>query len=197
MKILCFTDLHGDMKFLKKIINKAEEKDIDLVVVAGDFTQFEDNQKCILKKLDSIGKHVLIIPGNHESNEGLNKAIKGLENCKNFHKKSVEFGNYILLGYGEGGFSLEDSEFRSIARKWYSRYQKDKVILVTHAPPFGTNVDRVENRYVGNKDFRSFVERIKPKLVVCGHIHETAGKKDKIGETIVINPGWEGMVVEL
>jgi Icc-related predicted phosphoesterase len=55
----------------------------------------------------------------------------------------------------------------------------------------------MNGRHVGNKDFRSFIERIKPNLVICGHIHETAEKKDKIGKTIVINPGWEGVVVEL
>jgi hypothetical protein len=46
-------------------------------------------------------------------------------------------------------------------------------------------------------DYRKFVERMKPKLMICGHLHENVGMQDKIGKTIVIHPGWEGMVIEL
>ncbi len=197
MKLLAFVDLHGDMKFLKKIIKRAKEDDIDLIIAAGDLTNFEDHLRYIIRKLNSIGKKILIIHGNHESEKSMREAVKDYENCVYFNKKAVKVGGYVILGYGEGGFALEDAEFRKISRKWYSEYQKKKIVLVLHSPPFATTVDKVDKRHTGNKDFRSFIERIKPKMVICGHIHETAGKKDKIGETIVINPGWEGMVVEL
>ena len=58
-------------------------------------------------------------------------------------------------------------------------------------------LDFVPEKHVGNKDYRKFIERVNPKLVICGHIHETVGLTDKIGKTKVINPGWEGIVVEL
>lgn len=197
MKILTFTDLHGDIALLKRLIKRAKEEDIDLVIAAGDLTQFEGHLKYIAGKLNAIGKKVLVIPGNHESEKSLREAVNDYGNCIDFNKKAVKVKDYVFLGYGEGGFALEDAEFRKIARGWYGDYQKEKVILVLHAPPFGTAADKVDGRYVGNKDFRSFIERIKPKLVICGHLHENAGKKDKIGETVVINPGWEGVVVEL
>ncbi len=197
MKILCFTDLHGDFKILKKLVKRAKEEDIDLVAVAGDFTQFEDNMRPILKKLNEIGKDILIVPGNHENDETVTAAIVDLKHCKNIHKRALRIRNFIFLGYGEGGFALEDPEFRKVSREWYGEHQKEKLILITHAPPFGTTTDRIDKKHVGNKDIRSFIERIKPKLVICGHLHETAGKQDKIKETIVINPGWDGMVIEL
>ncbi len=197
MKILALVDLHGDMKLLKKLVKRAKEKDIDLVVVAGDLTMFEDHLRYIIRKLNTIGKKVLIIPGNHESEKSLKEVVKDYENCIEFNKKVARFREHVFLGYGEGGFALKDAEFRKLARHWYGEYQKEKVVLVLHAPPFGTKLDKINGRYVGNKDFRKFIERIKPKLVICGHLHETAGKTDKIGETKVINPGWEGMVVEL
>lgn len=197
MKLLAFVDLHGDAGLLKKLVKRAKEKDINLVVVAGDLTMFEDHLKYIIKKLNTIGKKVLIIPGNHENAKHLRKAIKGYDNCKDFHEKAVKIEDYVFLGYGGGGFSLTDSDFRKIARQWYGEYQKDKVILVTHGPPFGTKIDKMDKRYVGNKDYRTFIERIKPMLVICGHIHDNVGKVDKIGSTNVIHPGWDGMVVEL
>jgi hypothetical protein len=41
---------------------------------------------------------------------------------------------------------------------------------------------------VGSYSVREFVKRVKPKLVLCGHIHEAVGV-DKIGDAMVVNPG--------
>ena len=103
----------------------------------------------------------------------------------------------FLESFGFSTVAAEDAEFRKISREWYGKYQDEKVILVTHGPPSGTKIDLLEKRQVGNYDYRKFIERIKAKLMICGHIHETAGVQDKVGKTIVINPGWEGMVIEL
>jgi len=197
MKLLAFADLHGDTRLLKKLIKRAKEKDIDLVVVAGDLTMFESHLRYLMRKLNSIGKKVLIIPGNHESEKSLKGVVSDYKNCILFHRKALKYEDYVFLGYGEGGFSLSDAEFRKLARQWYGEFQKEKIVLVTHAPPFGTELDKLDKHHVGNKDFRKFIERIKPKLVICGHLHETAGKIDTIGEAKVVNPGWEGMVINL
>jgi len=197
MKVLCFVDLHGDKPLLKKLIKRAKDPDIDLVLMAGDLTNFEDGLRYFLKKLNSIGKKVLVIPGNHEGEDVLKKLVGDYDNLVDIHKRVVRVEDYVILGYGGGGFSLEDPVFRKIARKWYGEYQRDKVVLMLHGPPFGTDLDKLGKRHVGNKDYRKFIERLKPKLVICGHLHENAGLKDKIGESQIIHPGWEGMVVEL
>ena len=127
----------------------------------------------------------------------MEKKAKEFKNFVFFHKKAVEIEDFVFLGYGGGGFSQSDPEFRGVARGWYGKYQDKKIILVTHGPPFGVSADKINEDHVGNKDFRKFIERIVPRLVVCGHIHETAGAVDEIGITKVINPGWEGMTIEL
>ena len=197
MKFLAFVDLHEDKKYLKELLKRASQDDIDFVVCAGDLTMFGRGLRYILKKFNDLGKKFYIIPGNHESDSMFKEVIADYPNCINFNKKAIKKDNYVFLGYGGGGFAAEDSEFRKISRDWYSKYQDEKVILVTHGPPFGTKIDLLEKRQVGNHDYRKFIERIKAKLMICGHIHETAGVQDKVGKTIVINPGWEGMVIEL
>jgi len=197
MKFLAFVDLHEDKKSLQRLIERAQQKDIDFLLCAGDLSQFGSNLRYILKQLNSIGKKMYLIPGNHESNNSLNQVLSDYPNCINFHLQDIEIGNYVFFGYGEGGFAKEDANFRKIARDWYGKHKERKTVLVTHGPPHGTKADLLEGNYVGNKDFRAFIERIKPRLAICGHIHETAGAEDKIGETKVINPGWEGMVIEL
>ena len=85
-----------------------------------------------------------------------------------------------------------DLKFRSL-----DEFKGKKIVLLTHGPPFNTKLDKLEVGHVGSVDYRKFIERIHPKLAISGHLHETVGKVDKIGSTKCINPGWDGMVIEL
>ena len=151
----------------------------------------------ILRQFNDLGKKFYIIPGNHESDKMFKEVISDYPNVINFNRKVFKIDNYVFMGYGGGGFALEDKEFRKIAREWYSKYQDEKTVLITHGPPYRTTLDHLEKRHVGNKDYRKFIERIQPKLVIAGHIHETAGAVDEIKKTKLVHPGWEGMVIEL
>ena len=113
------------------------------------------------------------------------------------HKSAVERDNYVFLGFGGDGFSRQDPEFRKIARKWYGNFKNKKVVLITHGPAYKSKLDKLGKRHIGNIDYRKFIERIKPKLAISGHLHETIGEIDKIGNTKLINPCWDGMVIEL
>jgi uncharacterized protein len=197
MKFLTFVDLHEDRKQLKELLARAKKADVEFVVCAGDFSTFGGGMRIVLKQFSALGKKFYVIPGNHEESGAIMNLVEEYEDCINFDRQAVKIGEYVFLGYGGGGFSMEDSEFRKIARDWYGKYNGKKVVLVTHGPPFATKLDRLDKRHVGNKDYRKFIERIKPDLVVCGHLHETAGVTDSIGKTKMVNPGWKGKVIEL
>jgi uncharacterized protein len=197
MKFLTFVDLHSDKEALKILLERASQDDIQFLICAGDFTNFGDNMGYILKKLNSLRKFVYLIPGNHETDEEINSKIAKYPHCVNINRKAIRVEDYVLLGYGEGGFSREDKEFRKLSRDWYGQYQDENIILITHGPPYGVGIDLVEGNFTGNKDYRHFAERIKPKLVISGHIHETAGKIVTFNEIKYVNPGWQGMVIEL
>ncbi|MBT3298340.1 hypothetical protein HN385_05420 [archaeon] len=197
MKFLTFADLHGDTGLLKKLVKRAKQDDIQFVLIAGDFTSFEANMRAILKRLNSINKPVYLIPGNHEESKNYRETVKDYSNCEDVNKKALIIGDFIILSYGGGGFAASDSDFREIARKWYGKYKGKKIIFMTHGPPYKTKLDLINDRYVGNKDYRKFIERMKPKLVIAGHIHENFGVVDEIDGTKLVNPGYEGMVIEL
>jgi hypothetical protein len=62
-------------------------------------------------------------------------------------------------------------------------------ILVTHQPPLGfgdmhdpTGSGRPE--HLGNPDLLAAIDRIRPRLVVCGHIHGGHGRFNRNGTTI-------------
>ena len=84
----------------------------------------------------------------------------------------------------------------------------DHVILNFHCPPYNTRLDlapkldkrlkpvtvmgQVVMEHVGSKSVRKFIEKNQPLIGLHGHIHESYAS-DKIGRTLVVNPGSEYM----
>lgn len=197
MKFLAFTDLHEDRKKLQRLIKRASQPDIDFVICAGDFSTFGRGMEVVLKAFNDLGKRFYVLPGNHEEHLELPAILREFSYCVDLHQQAKKVNGFVFLGYGGGGFAQEDALFRKIARHWYGKYNGEKIVLVVHMPPFGNKTDLLHKIHVGNKDYRRFIERIKPKLVICGHLHETVGQVDKIGNSKVVNPGWDGMIIEL
>lgn len=195
MKILAFSDVHGDISTLERFKKEIKHKKIDLVLCAGDFTFFENHIEIMMKKLSELGTEVLLIHGNHEYDEVVKLLAKKYKNLHFIHKKAKRIDNYVFVGYGGGGFSLKDSEFVK-TMKSLNLTKKEKVILMTHAPVYGTKIDVVPGYgHVGNKDYRKFIENNNIILAVAGHIHECFGKEDKLGKAKVISPGYMGKIV--
>ena len=194
MKILAFSDVHGNPTIIKTLLEKANNADI--LVCAGDISIFSNNLKQILEKFKKTQKQLLIIPGNHES-------PKDLENINNsvisIHKGAYRIDNIVFIGYGTGGFSKVDKEFELFIKKVKPTLRKDdKVILVTHGPPYGTKLDKLPYfEHVGSTSYRKAISQIKPFLYICGHLHENFNKKDKVDKTFIINPGPEGKLINV
>ncbi len=198
MKILAFVDMHGHLPALKTLLRKAKEENVDVVVCAGDFTIFSNHLYYILHELNTLGKPILVIPGNHENGIEIRKCCILLENCIALHNNKFRLGEYLFIGYGGGGFDAIDKGFEKSSKQFLKLLKKeDKPILVTHAPPYNTRVDNLNGIHCGNRSIRNFIKKAKPVLAVCGHLHETMGKEDRIGKTRVINPGYVGKIIEI
>ena len=197
MKILFFVDLHGDMDTLRTLKNKSSNADI--VVCAGDISQMELNLPELIQYMDTFNKPVLMIHGNHEDEHGLRDLCDKFPNITFIHKGVHHIENAVFLGYGGDGFSTNDPEFVYVANAFFKPEAKDKerIILVTHGPPHGTVIDNINGDYRGNKSYRKFIEEVKPHVAVSGHLHETSGLHEKINRTFVINPGKDGVFVNI
>lgn len=190
MKIIAFTDMHSSLKRLIHLENLVKLKKPDLLICAGDLTLFGRNLNLISKRIDSWNIPTLIIPGNHETEEEIKSISKKYKNLKNIHHIIYQKGNYTYFGMGQGGFSRTNKEFESLFSKIKKQINpRTKLAVISHAPPYGTKTDLIDDEYAGSISLRKFIEFAKPVLVVVGHMHECEHTEDKIGTSRIINPG--------
>lgn len=202
MRILFFGDIHGSKTHLNRILEKSREADV--LVCIGDLTVFEHDLEMILRQLNSTGKPLLTVHGNHESSSSMAAASVGLKNTHFIHKTHHIIDDVIFFGYGGGGFAIMDNKFDIVAdlfikdlKNLEKKNNKSyKIILITHAPPHHTALDYLGEN-VGCKNFRKFIEHNQPVIAVSGHIHETFGFQDKILNTLLINPGPDGRIISI
>ena len=203
MKILAFTDLHGSLSSYRAIHTKVKKEKPDCIFCLGDFTIFHAGMDVMLKKISDLGLPTLVIHGNHEDESVVERLCGNFPNLLFVHGKVVELGGYKVVAHGGGGFcgrgrNARDAEFDAMikaARKDLS----GKIILITHAPPYGTKVDISAwlREHVGCASYADFIVKYKPVLALCGHLHENFGVKEKKGKTLIVNPGPEGVVFKI
>ena len=148
----------------------------------------------ILKILNGHHKAVFFVKGNMDSPELMDW---NEDNIKNLHCKCESFNNYSLIGVGGSVYTpfnthleFAENEIAETFRQTFSKCSgKKNVILISHCPPKDTELDRtMTGIHAGSTSVRQFIESEKPLLVITGHIHEARGI-DKIGETMIVNPG--------
>lgn len=201
MKILSFTDTHGSLSALKRIKQRMKSQNPDLLVCAGDVSIFEHGIVGTLRWMNRLGKKIIMVHGNHEDDATFRKLAKMFKNIIFIHKHHSIQNNILFLGYGGGGFAMTDREFEKISNSRFKKLIRNnknkKVILITHAPPYKTRLDKLMQGHCGSKSIRNFVEKNKIDLLICGHLHENFGKEDRVKKTKVINPGPFGKIVEI
>lgn len=216
MKLLAFVDVHANTTALKHLERVIKKQKPDLLVCAGDISVFEHGLEQTLKKLAAFNVPLLILHGNHESEELFKKLCNKYKHVFFIHKRIHEFAGFAFVGYGGGGFSFVEPAFERFIHTHKKQLRGKKIILVTHAPPYNTAVDDLYhgarmtnkslkkfivstfyNNHVGCKSFRKFIITHHPLISISGHIHETAGAEGTLGKTRIINPGPLGKIITI
>lgn len=196
MKLVAISDLHG---ILPKITENADvliiAGDISPLRIQHNLPEMEEwliTDFCPWVVSIPI-ERVILVAGNHDfwfQNYGktVSKIYNTLELPSDFkitylqnkgitlHTDSGErvtiFGTPYCHIFGNWPFMVPEE---MLAKK-FLEIPEGVDILVSHDPPFGvTDVDTIPERayvgHVGNYELFARIQQIKPKLVICGHIH--------------------------
>jgi Icc-related predicted phosphoesterase len=153
------------------------------------------------------------IKGYPDINKSNKNFIKNLKNTKNITYGKTKLNEINIIGYGgymdiEAFFKMDKKDYNGKdhtrrnrlekARKYFFE-RNDKIkgdrIFLFHYPPMGVfdiiksnKANPMNGKSAGVRFFREAINKYKPKLVLCGHMHEYQGMK-KLYNVPVINPG--------
>ncbi len=198
-KILAVGDIHGDTGLVKKLAEKAKKEDVDLVILAGDFTFAELSTKNLIGPFLKAKKQVLLIPGNHESVATADFLAEMYSPTKNIHGYSFVKGNLGVFGAGGGDIgihTIKESEIFNLLKKGHEKIKDlKKKIMVTHMHPRGSKAEFTG--FLGSKAVSKAIKEFNPNVLIAAHIHEAGGIEETIGKTKVINVSRKPKIFEI
>jgi len=199
MRLLCISDIHGALRALVRILSA--EPPADVLILAGDLTDFGTprDASAVVKIARDHSPQVLAVAGNCDSAEiDAWLAAEGIS----VHARGLRLGGCAFCGLSAmppwrgNMYEFPESELdRSLAAGMAQVGGEQPLVLVSHAPPYDCGLDRSgAGAAVGSTSVRKWIEKVRPALVVCGHIHESGGIA-KLGTSMVVNcaPGREGV----
>jgi|SRR3989344_3226140 len=199
LRILAASDLHGDSKLARKLADKAERENVDLVVLCGDITGWTET-KDIIKPFKDKEKRVLILPGNWDS-FATTDFLASVYGVKNIHGYSATYETIGFFGAGGAvsspgpGRITENEIFKTLEKAHSGLRGIEKKIMVTHMHPQGSLSE--SSGFQGSEAITRAIKKFKPDFLLHGHIHEAGGFEEKIDSTRVINVGREGKIIEI
>lgn len=184
MKITAISDTHTQHQLL-------DLKGGDVLIHAGDISS-RGREYEVIDFLQWFSgqphKHKIFIAGNHdffferESEEKINSLIP--ENIIYLNDSGITiegihfWGSPVTPWFYDWAFNRMPGA--DIQKHW-EKIPPTTDILITHGPPFGILDRSVKGEHIGGKDILPYLEKIKPRFHIFGHIHEGYGmiKKDK------------------
>ncbi len=199
-RILAVSDIHGDSKLVEKLAKQAKDENVDLVIIAGDLTLFEQSTKNLIGPFIKEHKEVLLIPGNHESMSTIDVLTQIYPGTSHIHGYSFRKNDIGVFGSGYdstvGPFWIRDSDIFNTLKKGHE-HVKDakKKIMVTHTNPQGSISERFGVE--GSKAVAKAIKEFKPDVLIAGHVHHAGGLQEKIGKTRVIHVARKPRIFEI
>ena len=133
------------------------------------------------------GNHDLSLEDNPEAAEGILKAPTYLRNNLAYVGPSADdmicvYGIPHQLDFNDWAFNVDEAELERL----FNNIPEEVDILLTHGPPKGVLDDNMSGTNCGSWALLNWIKAYQPRLVVCGHIHESHGIA-LVGNTLVVN----------
>ena len=198
MRILAFSDLHRDLEQGAKLVEMAA--DADVVIGAGDFASVHEGLEETIGALEGIEAPTVLVPGNNETVDALRSATESWGAATVLHGEGATIEGAEFFGLGAGipvtpwdwSFDLDDEAATEMLADC-----PEGAVLVLHSPPRDHCDSAGDGTSFGSPALLRAIEEKRPRLAVCGHIHESWGCESTIGSTPVRNLGPKGTWLEV
>lgn len=198
MKLLAFSDLHRDLGQAAALVEMSAEADV--VIGAGDFASVHEGLEETISALAGIEKPTVLVPGNNETADALRAAAAEWPTATVLHGEGTTIDGVEFFGLGAGvpttpwewSFDLDDEAAAAMLEPC-----PQGVVLVLHSPPRGHCDSGGDGTHFGSPALLRAIEEKRPRLAVCGHIHESWGCESQVGPTPVRNLGPRGTWLEV
>jgi uncharacterized protein len=198
MRILAFSDLHRDLEQGAKLVEMSREADV--VIGAGDFASMHEGLEETIGALAGIEVPTVLVPGNNETADALRSAAADWSAATVLHGERTTINGTEFFGLGAGipvtpwnwSFDLDDEAATEMLAAC-----PEGAVLVLHSPPKDHCDAAGDGGNFGSPALLQAIEAKRPRLAVCGHIHESWGCESQIGETPVRNLGPKGTWLEV
>jgi Icc-related predicted phosphoesterase len=199
MKLLLFSDLHRDTTAAANLVKISGA--VDVAIGAGDFATIHQGLDAVIAELSRMTCPAVLVPGNSETNDELSEACKSWDNVHVLHGSGCTIAGMPFYGLGGGvpvtPFGSWSYDFTEAEAGALLADCPDAAILVSHSPPKGAVDVSSSGQSLGSTAVRQSIEKTRPRLVVCGHIHESSGRHEYIGDCPVVNAGPNGIIWDL
>jgi uncharacterized protein len=197
MKLLIFSDIHGDQAALEKLM----QIEADHYFADGDLANWGRGLEKLGPIMQRRAERMYVLPGNHEADSDIQRFCEQYK-FHDFHAKWIEIAGFKVAGLGYSNPTPFNTPGEYTEEELAARLEKfnglNPLILICHTPPKDTLLDRAgEGKHFGSQAVRDFIEREQPCYFYCGHIHEAAGVHEVIGRTECWNVGKRGQVLDL
>jgi Icc-related predicted phosphoesterase len=201
VRVLLFSDIHGDLAALERIVAQPA----DLFIDVGDLATFSRGLEKCGEVLKPLGEKLWVVPGNHET-DAETRALCKRFGFVDFHRQvrtiETSAGKTYWAGLGYSNITPFDTpgehSEEEIANALAAFNGLKPLYLVVHCPPLNTKLDEyAPGKHAGSSAVRAWVESAQPAYLFCGHIHETAGMENTLAVTRCINVGKQGYTIEI
>lgn len=166
-------DVHGSQGFLADVLAALRAEAPEGLLLVGDLGFEADllgSARRALEAIGALGLPALFVPGNHDLPD-----LADLGAARNVDRRYLDLCGLRVTGWGGAqrrfGFPYEWRE-----AEVPPELREPVDILVFHCPPYRCRLDRtVHGSHVGSPALRRLMARSRPRLVLCGHIHEAPG----------------------
>ena len=175
MKLIIFSDIHGNSYALKEFIRQIKAEQHDYLIFCGDIFGYYYNQKEIITELKNLD-NLIWLKGNHD------------EYFLKLYAQEMD-EQYYIQNYGHSYCNLIE------------RFDKDEVQLIAGHPSenmittehgkigifHGTPENSLEGRLYPDNPILNLEAYKKYDIVILGHTHCRMVRK--VGDTLVLNSG--------